>query len=142
MAARMGSLSHDAARVSALLTGGVSIAHIALRLGGIALIAGAGLLGAAIVLVSFTPVVNQPFPHPVSLLILLAAILLLLSLPAMRARQAQAAGWVGLIGHVLLQTGVLLLVLVAALPLLYPTRSLIVSDRRSPAQAAGFAPWR
>jgi hypothetical protein len=104
------------------------MADMALRLGGIILIVGAALLGAAIVLVSFVPVVNRPFPQHVSLLFLLAAILLLLSLPAMYARQAQAAGWLGLIGHALLQTGVLLLVLVAGPFLLYPTRNLILSD--------------
>jgi hypothetical protein len=101
---------------------------IALRLSGIALIVGAALLGVAIVLVSFVSVVNQPFPPRVSLLFLLAAILLLLSLPAMYARQAEAAGWLGLIGHVFLQTGVLLLVLVAGRFLLYPTRNLILSE--------------
>ena len=104
------------------------MADMALRLGGIVLIVGAALLGAAIVLVSFVPVVNRPFPQHISLLFLLAAILLLLSLPAMYARQAQAAGWLGLTGHTLLQTGILLLVLVAAPPLLYPSRNLILSD--------------
>ena len=101
---------------------------IALRLSGIALMVGAALLGVAIVLVSFVSVVNQPFPPRVSLLFLLAAILLLLSLPAMYARQAEAAGWLGLIGHVFLQTGVLLLVLVAGPFLRYPTRNLILSE--------------
>jgi len=37
----------------------------------------------------------------------------------MYARQADAAGWLGLIGHALLQTGVLLFVVVSAPPLLY-----------------------
>jgi hypothetical protein len=94
---------------------------IALRLSGLILLVGAVLLGTAIVLVSFTPVINQAFPPRVGLLFLLSAILLLLSLPAVYARQAQATGWSGLIGHALLQTGVLLLVLVAAPPLLYPS---------------------
>ena len=31
-----------------------------------------------------------------------------------------AAGWLGLVGHALLQTGILLLVLLAATPILYP----------------------
>ena len=57
----------------------------------------------------------------VSLLLLLASICLLLSLPAMYARQAGAAGRLGLAGHALLQTGTLLLVLIAAPPLLYPS---------------------
>jgi hypothetical protein len=104
------------------------MADTALRLGGIALIVGAAPLGAAIILASFVPMVNRPFPQHISLLFLLAAILLLLSLPTMYARQAQAAGWLGLTGHTLLQTGILLLVLVAAPPLLYPSRNLILSD--------------
>lgn len=104
------------------------MAHMALRLSGIVLMMGAALLGAAIFLVSFIPVVNQPFPLHVNLLFLVSAILLLLSLPAMYARQAHAAGWLGLTGHALLQTGVLLLVLVAAPTLLYPSRELILSD--------------
>jgi hypothetical protein len=75
------------------------MADIAVRLSGILLIAGAVLLGTAIVVVSFAPVVNQPLPPRVSLLLLLSAILLLLSLPAMYAKQAQAAGWLGLTGR-------------------------------------------
>jgi hypothetical protein len=94
---------------------------IALRLSGIVLIVGATLLGVGILLISFTPVIDQPLPPRVSPLFLLSAILLLLSLPAMYARQAPAAGWLGLIGHALLQTGLLLLVLLAAPPLLYPS---------------------
>jgi hypothetical protein len=104
------------------------MAHTALRLGGIILIGGAVLLELAIVLVSSVPMVNQSFPPHISLLFLLAATLLLLSLPAMYARQAQAAGWLGLIGHALLQTGILLLVLVAGPFLLYPSRNLILSE--------------
>jgi hypothetical protein len=104
------------------------MAHMALRLGGIVLMVGAALLGAAIVLVSFVPVVNQPFPPHISVLFLLASICLLLSLPAMYTRQAQTAGWLGLIGHALLGTGILLLVLVAGPFLLYPTRNLIISE--------------
>src|SRR5262245_2456169 len=37
----------------------------------------------------------------------------------MYARQANAAGWLGLIGHALLQTGILLFVVMSAPPLLY-----------------------
>ncbi len=101
---------------------------IATRLGGVVLIVGAVLLGAAIVVVSFTPAVNQPLPPGVSLLFLLAALFLFLSLPALYARQAQATGWLGLTGHALLQTGILLLVLVAAPPLLYPSHNLIPGE--------------
>lgn len=94
---------------------------VAVRSSGVLLIVGAALLGTAIVMISFNPVVYQPLPPRASPLLLLSAILLLLSLPAMYARQAQAAGWLGLIGHALLQTGMLLLVVVAATPLLYPS---------------------
>jgi hypothetical protein len=52
---------------------------------------------------------------------LVAAALLLLSLPAMYAVQADAVGILGLVGHVLLTIGLLLLVLVAAAPLLQPS---------------------
>src|SRR6478609_539 len=91
------------------------------RLSGIALMVGAALLGTAIALISFSPVIDQPLSPRASLLLLLSAILLLLSLPAMYARQAQAAGWLGLTGHELLQTGILLLVVLAATPILYPS---------------------
>jgi hypothetical protein len=97
---------------------------MALRLSGIVLMVGAALLGVAIVLISLNPVVNQVFSPRVSLLFLLSSLLLLLSLPAMYARQTQAAGWVGLIGHALLQSGLLLLVLVAAPALLFPSLKL------------------
>ena len=97
---------------------------IVLRLSGIVLIVGASLLGVAIVLVSLNPVVNQVFSPRVSLLFLLSSLLLLLSLPAMYARQAQTTGWLGLIGHALLQSGLLLLVLVAAPALLFPSLKL------------------
>lgn len=104
------------------------MADIAVRLSGISLIVGAALLGAAIVMISFTPVVSQPLSPRISLLLLLSAILLLLSLPAVYARQAQAAGWLGLTGHTLLQAGIVLLVVVAATPLLYPSLNLAVGE--------------
>jgi hypothetical protein len=66
-------------------------------------------------------VMNQVFAPGISLLFLLSSIFLLLSLPAMYARQANAAGWLGLTGHALLQTGILLLVILAATPILYPS---------------------
>ena len=97
------------------------MADTIVRLSGIALIIGALLLATAIVLISFNPVIDQPLSPRASLLLLLSAILLLLSLPAMYARQAEAAGWLGLAGHMLLQTGILLLVVLAATPLLYPS---------------------
>jgi hypothetical protein len=95
--------------------------EIAYRWSGILLLVGAVLLGAAIVILSLKPVINQVLSPGVSLLLLLSSILLLLSLPAMYASQAKAAGWLGLTGHALLQTGVLLLVVIAATPILYPS---------------------
>jgi len=97
------------------------MAEIAFRWSGILLVLGATLLGAAIVIISLKPVMEQAFSPGVSLLMLVSSMLLLLSLPAMYARQANAAGWLGLAGHVLLQTGILILVMLAATPLLYPS---------------------
>lgn len=100
------------------------MAEISMRGSGILLAAGAGLLGIAIFILALKPVINQAFSPGVSLLLLISSVLLLLSLPAMYARQADAAGWLGLAGHALLQTGILLLVLIAATPILYPALKL------------------
>jgi hypothetical protein len=97
------------------------MADIAVRWSGWSLIAGAALLGTAIVMTSFKPMVNQPLSRGISLLLLLSSILLLLSLPAMYATQAASAGMLGLVGHALLQTGILLLVVLASTPLLFPS---------------------
>jgi hypothetical protein len=97
------------------------MAEIAYRWSGTLLVVGAALLGSAIVILSLKPVINQPLSPGASLLLLLSSIFLLLSLPAMYARQADAAGWLGLAGYALLQTGILLLVVVAATPILYPS---------------------
>ncbi|MCC7359841.1 MAG: hypothetical protein IT317_10210 [Anaerolineales bacterium] len=94
--------------------------EIALRGSGLVLVLGAVLFGTTVVLVALRPVERQLFSPGVSLLMLLAAVALLLSLPAMYAQQAGAAGWLGLAGHVLLQAGLVLLVLLAATPLLHP----------------------
>lgn len=104
------------------------MAETAVRWGGGLLIAGATLLGAAIVLISLNPVVNQPLSRSNSLLLLLSAIFLLLALPAMYARQADAAGWLGLAGFGLLQAGVLLLVVIASTPLLYPALTTVPGE--------------
>ena len=93
---------------------------LAARLSGLALIAGSVLLGIAILALSFNPVVNQLFPPYVNWLFMFASILLLLSLPAMYGRQASASGWLGLAGYALLQAGILLLVVIAAPPLMMP----------------------
>jgi len=92
--------------------------NIAIRWSGLLLIVGAALLGTAIVMASLAPDMTQ-LPRPANALLFLASILLLLSLPAMYARQADAAGWLGLTGHMLLQTGVLLFPVVSAPALLY-----------------------
>lgn len=88
---------------------------------GVGLASGAITLGVAIVAISLRPVVNQPISPPVAALLLAAAALLLLSLPGMYVAQADAAGALGLVAHVLLATGLLLVVLIAATPLLYPS---------------------
>jgi hypothetical protein len=94
---------------------------IALRLSGLLLVIGAALLGAAIVMLSFKPVINQLFSPGISTLLLISAILLLVSLPGIYARQASSAGWAGLAGYALLQAGIVLIVVIAATPLLYPS---------------------
>lgn len=97
---------------------------LAIRWSGLILILGAALFATAIVMISFKPVVSQPFSPTIGLLLLLSSICLLLALPAMYAKQADAAGWLGLAGHALLQTGILLLVVITAPPLLYPSLNL------------------
>jgi hypothetical protein len=91
------------------------------RLNGILLAFGAVLFGAAVLTIVTRPVNYQTLSSRTSLLLLVSAISLLLSLPALYFRQAEAAGWLGLIGHVLLETGILMLVVISATPLLYPS---------------------
>ena len=93
--------------------------NIAIRWSGLLLIIGAALLGSAILMASFTPEQGQQLPPLANAFLFLASLLLLLSLPAMYAGQAEAAGWLGLIGHVLLQTGVVFFVVVSAPALLF-----------------------
>lgn len=100
------------------------MADVAIRWSGLILILGAALFATAIVMISFKPVVSQPFPPTIGLFLLLSSICLLLALPAMYAKQADAAGWLGLAGQALLQTGILLLVVITAPPLLYPSLNL------------------
>lgn len=97
------------------------MAKTALHWGRLLLIAGAALLGVAIVLVSLNPVMNQPFSPGISYLFLLSAIFLLVSLPGMYARQANAAGWLGLVGYALLQAGTVLFAMLATPTLWYPS---------------------
>jgi hypothetical protein len=93
----------------------------AIHWSGAVLVVGALALGLTIVLISRQPVVGQSLAPQVAALGLCSAALLLLSLPAMYAVQAEAAGVVGMVGHALLAIGLLLPVVVAATPLLHPS---------------------
>jgi hypothetical protein len=95
--------------------------NTAVQWSGPALLLGALLLGLAIVLLSLRPVVNQLLSPEVAALLMVAAVLLVLALPGMYAAQADTAGVLGLVGHALLSAGLLLLVVLAATPLLYPS---------------------
>jgi hypothetical protein len=94
---------------------------VAIHWSGPMLAAGALLFGLAIVLISREPVINQVFPPNIAALSLAATALLIVSLPGMYAVQAEAAGVLGLVAHGLLTIGLLLVVVVAAPPLLYPS---------------------
>lgn len=85
------------------------------------LVIGAVLLGLTTVAAALRPTVQTMLSPEVATLAVLAAALLVASLPGMYAAQADAAGAIGLAGYVLLQVGLLLLVVVSAAPLLYPT---------------------
>lgn len=104
------------------------MAEIAFRWSGIFLMIGATLQGVATVILAMKPVMNQPLSPGVSLLFLLAGVLLLLSLPAVYAQQANRAGWPGLVGYGLLETGILLWIVLAAPPLLYPSLNLVPGE--------------
>jgi hypothetical protein len=101
--------------------GETPMTNTAIRWSGIVLIIGAVLLGVAIVLVTLNPVTNQVFSPQVSSLFLMGGILLLVSLPGMYAVQANAAGWLGLAGFALLQSGMALFVMLATPALWYPS---------------------
>ena len=100
----------------------------AIRWTGLILIAGAALFGTAVVLFSLKPVMNQALSPGLSLLLLLASVCLLLAVPLMYVKQANAAGGMGLAGYVLLQMGILFLVVIAAPPLIYPSLNLAPSE--------------
>jgi hypothetical protein len=91
--------------------------------GGLALVAGAVTFGLAILRISTRPVVGQALGSDVAALLLASATLLLLGAPALYAVQAARTGVGGLVAHVLLSAGLLLLIVVAATPLLYPSLS-------------------
>ena len=95
--------------------------NAAMQWSGPVLIGGALALGLAVILTSARPVIAATLSPEVAALLLVAAALLLLSLPAMYAVQADAAGVIGLVGHILLTLGLLLPVMLAAAPLLHPS---------------------
>lgn len=90
---------------------------------GLVLVGGAAALGLALVVVAMRPVIEATLSPGVAALMLLAAALLVLALPAVYAVQSEASGSLGLVGHVLLGIGLLLPVLVAATPLLHPEQN-------------------
>ena len=93
----------------------------AIHWSGLVLVGGALLLGLSVLLVASRPVVGATISTEVASLLLGSAILLMLSLPAVYAVQANATGVLGIGAHTLLSIGLLLLVLVAATPLLHPS---------------------
>jgi len=90
-----------------------------IRGSGLILATGALAFGASGVLPSLLPANTIPTPFGNTLL-LTGSILIILALPGMYARQAEAAGWLGLVGHVLLEVGMVPSVVYAAVPLFYP----------------------
>jgi hypothetical protein len=100
---------------------GATMATVALRWSGVALVAAAIVLGTAIALASLRlPGTVPPMPLG-SLLLLVGSMLLMLALPGMYARQAEAAGALGLVGHVLLAVGNVALIGFATAPLFNPS---------------------
>ncbi len=89
------------------------------RWSGLALAAGALILGAVFVLALFQTQEVLP-TSPMATVVLIASILIILSLPGMYARQSDAAGSLGLLGYVLLMVGMLPFVVYAAAPMFFP----------------------
>ena len=104
--------------------------NAAIHWSGPVLVGGALALALAIMLISSRPVVGQAISSGVAALLLLSAALLLLSLPAMYAVQADAVGGMGLVAHALLATGLLLPVVGAATPLLHPSLDAPTGEHR------------
>ena len=94
-----------------------------LRWTGAALTLGAVAFGAGLTALSFAPPGGGQPTATVAGLLLAAAILLILGLPGMFAKQAEAVRAPGLIAHALLTAGLFLLVLYSAPPILYPSLS-------------------
>jgi hypothetical protein len=82
--------------------------RIVTRASALGLIAGGLSVGAGIALNPFFD--QRDLTH---VLLFLGALALVMSLPAMYARQASAASWLGLVGHVLLMAGMVLFLLYA-----------------------------
>ena len=95
--------------------------NAAIHWSGPVLICGALALGMAVILIATRPVIGTAISPDVAAVLFMSAALLLLALPAMYAVQADASGALGLVAHTLLATGLLLLVVVAATPLLHPS---------------------
>ena len=93
----------------------------AIHWSGLVLLGGALLLGLTVLLIALRPVVGATISPEVASLVLGSAALLILSVPAIYAVQAEATGLLGLVAHALLSVGLLLLVVVAATPLLHPS---------------------
>jgi hypothetical protein len=100
---------------------GEDAVNAAIHWAGPVLIIGAVAFGLTIVLISRRPVIGMSMGQGVAPLALCSAALLLLSLPAVYAAQAEPAGAIGLVGHALLSIGLLLVVVVASTPILHPT---------------------
>lgn len=100
----------------------------AIRWSGVLLIGGGTLFAVAVGRVSLSPVTGQALSPSNSILLLLASGLLLVSLPGMYVRQASAAGSLGFVGFALLEAGLVLVVMVASTPILYPTLKLPTSE--------------
>jgi hypothetical protein len=95
--------------------------NAAIHWSGPVLIAGALTFGLGVISISTRPVIAATLGPDGAALLLASAALLILSMPAVYAVQADAAGLLGLVGHGLLTIGLLLLVVLAATPLLYPS---------------------
>ena len=88
----------------------------AIRWSGLSLALGGLLLGVMFIALNL----NLTPPHRTSFVnacLLIAALLILFSLPGMFARQAEEAGWLGLLGHVALGLGLLYIVISTGAPL-------------------------
>jgi hypothetical protein len=92
------------------------------RWSGLLLIAGALLFCVGRMLLPPTPMADLPAPAT-DLLLFVSALLVTLALPGLYARQAHATGTIGLVGHLLLQSGMALVLVYAGGPLFYQSIS-------------------